>query len=164
MDGNRCDGLLNLVRRHEQRAGRIVEGVTGYFVLRGIATERQVVRGVRARSRKAKPFDGFGDHIRNRRRVGMCSIRGETLESAFGFQNGPREGGRIAAIDDDGIKAVEPEMIGEPCGAALLHDLDTLFDTPPVEDHDRDDMAGIFGPPPAGRPVRTALFLEGAVA
>lgn len=36
----------------------------------------------------------------------MRRILSETLESALGFQNGPRDGGRIVAIDDEGIKTV----------------------------------------------------------
>src|SRR3546814_15342286 len=55
-------------------------------------------------------------------------------------------------------------MLCQPVGASLRGDLCAFLDAPPVQDHDRNDQAGIFRSPPARGPVRAALLLEGPVA
>src|SRR3546814_20018253 len=76
--------------------------------------------GVRARPRKTGTLDLLVYHIGERRRIAARRSGDDTLEALLGLHNGPSEGRRIAPVDGERIEAVEPQMIGEPFGAALL--------------------------------------------
>src|SRR3546814_17363737 len=107
---------------------------------------------------KTVTLDRLGYHIGDRRRIAARRIGDETLEALLGLHNGPSEGRRIAPVDGERIEAVEPQMIGEPFGAALLGDLRALLDPPAIEDHHGNGKAAIFREPPARRPLGAALF------
>src|SRR3546814_6643037 len=69
VDGERFDGLRDLIGRHEQHSRRLVEGASRRFVESGITGERKIVGGVRARPRKTVTLDRLGYHIGDRRRI-----------------------------------------------------------------------------------------------
>ena len=113
---------------------------------------------------KAEALDRLGNDIGNRRRVGAGRIGREAFKSPFSLNDGTGDGRRITAIDDEGIEAIELEVVGEPVRTALLRNLGTFLYAPAVEDHDWNWEARIFSAPPPGRPVRAALLFEGPVA
>ena len=85
------------------------------------------------------------------------------FQAALHLEDGPHECRRVTAVKHDGIKSIETKMFEEPGHAAFLGHRRALIDPPPIVDHDRHDEPGIFGPPPAGRPVAAALLFECAV-
>src|SRR5690606_15649951 len=97
-------------------------------------------------------------------RIAAPGVGGEGTQGILGLDDGACDRHGIPAVHDDGREAVVAKVLGEPGGAALLHDLGPLLDAAAVEDHDRDGEAAILRAPPARRPVAAALLLERAVA
>ena len=128
-----------------------------------VGRQRQVVRRIAAGPGEAEALLGDGNHVGQRCRVAALRIGGEGLQARLGFEDGPGDRRRITAVDDQRIETIEAQVLGHPGGTALLHDLRALLDAPAIEDHHRHRQPAILGPPPAWRPVRTALLLEGTV-
>ncbi len=122
------------------------------------------MRGVRASAWKAEAFHGIGNGVGNGSGIDAGGIARKTAKALLGRQDRPDEGRGIATVDLERIESVEPEMISEPIGAPLLRNLRPLLDASAVKDHDRHDETAILSSPPARRPVRAALLLEGAIA
>ncbi len=123
------------------------------------------MRAVGACAREAVALLGPGDREGQTRRIPLpLGPRAFGREAAFALEDRPGEGGRVAPVDLEGVEAVERQMPGEPARAAVLRDLGALFDATSVQDHDGRDEPAVRCPPPARRPVASALLLEGSVA
>ena len=155
-----------LVRRHPQPARARGEPPGGPRVGPWVGHQGQVVREVRARAREAEPLRRHRDPVGQPHRIAppaRLHLRGGGLEPALGLQDCPHERGRVAAVEHERVEPVQPEMLGEPRGAALLRHGGPLVDAAPVLDHVGRDQPTILRAPPAGRPVAPPLLLEGAV-
>src|SRR5690554_1930133 len=106
---------------------------------------------------------GLGDDVGQGRRITTLRVIGKGLQLVFGHDDGPGKGGWIATVDDHRVEAIMTLVFGQPLGAAFLHYLGALLDAPTVENHHRNRHPAVLGTPPARRPVRATLLLEGAI-
>ena len=165
--GQSAQRLRELVRRHPEFSCRLVEAGSRLLVERRVRAQRQVVRKIRPGAGESVPLGGLrnrvvkGGGIFERTRVGGGRARSQ---ACFRLQDGPCKGSGIGAIDDDRVKAVQAQMIGEPGDAPILFHRAALLDAAAVEDHDRHRQPRVLRPPPARSPVRTPLLLERTVA
>jgi hypothetical protein len=158
---------LQLGARHEQALRAVVELLARLNIDMRVAGQRQVVGAVGTRARKTETLHGFGNGIGQRHRILLPAFGdafGDVFEVTLLRKDCPCKGGGIATVDDDRFEAVQAQVLPEPVRAARLTHRRALIDAAAVGDHDRCDQSTILCAPPARRPVRTALFLEGAIA
>jgi hypothetical protein len=173
----RCWSLMTA--EHGQRlvefASRDEQGTRALVEL--LARECASTRGLPASGRlcaafvpcpgEAEALRRLGDGVVQRHRVLDAPGRDGRRtgrEPFFHGVHGPRERGRVRAVDLHRIESVQAQVLVEPLLAALLLHRAALLDAASVEDHERGDEAAVLGAPPARRPVAAALLLEGAVA
>ncbi len=164
---------LELLERGDELAGRdpqplgaVVEAPRCAGVGPRVRHEREIVGEVRAGAGEPEPLGRDGDSVRQGHRVAatlLADLLCQSLETSLDLEDRPGERGRIPAVEDDRIEAVQAQMAHQPADPTLLGHRRTLVDAPAVLDHDRDDEARVLGPPPARGPVPAPLLLEGAV-
>lgn len=95
-------------------AGTLVKLTRRAGVQSRIPLERQVVRQVRACAGKPVSLGSSGDPVRQGHRIAAASgvdFLDEPLEAALHLDNCPGKRGRIAAVENDGIEAVQAQML-----------------------------------------------------
>ncbi|WVM90201.1 hypothetical protein UMZ34_08140 [Halopseudomonas pachastrellae] len=106
-----------------QRGDALIEAFAGGCVGGGVVDQRQVVGGIGASPRKAEALDRFGNGIGQTHRVLGIAVNDSLVGVAQGAahtDDGPGKGGRVAAIDVDGVKTVQRQMLAQPVNAANL--------------------------------------------
>ncbi len=159
-------GRGKIGRRDPEPFRSLIEQIGGAAVDAWIRQQGKVMGQIRAFARKARAFRRDGDAVRQRNRVAAFALSNGLaggVKAMLHFENGPQECSWIAAVEDDRIEAVQPQMLGKPGGAALLRHRRALIDAAAVLDHDRRHEPGIFRAPPARCPIAAALLFECAV-
>ncbi len=88
-----------------------------------IRAQGEAVGQVGALAVEAGALGGDGNAVGQWQRVGVAARAGRLggrLQSGLRLEDRPGEGRRVPAVEEEGVEAVQREMIDEPLGAPLL--------------------------------------------